>query len=130
MDVWDFYLHETLETGCPYDLDIALAEHEEHLNDAELRQRKKSISTVYDDLNISLPDIFNEIVGVRRKRDEGVRPRRRLALGDEQSSSADQWRVVEDLLGEDRETRTGTSAGKRSSSPLLRCSTSAFDLLL
>ena len=74
LDVWDFYLHETLETGCPYDLDIALAEHEEHLNDAELRQRKKSISTVYDDLNMSLPDVFNEIVTVRgeKERDERV----------------------------------------------------------
>ncbi|CAF3991739.1 unnamed protein product [Adineta steineri] len=62
LDIWDFYLSETLETGCPYDLDIALAEHDEHLNDAELRQRSKCISAVYDDISICLPDFFNEIV--------------------------------------------------------------------
>jgi hypothetical protein len=64
LDIWDFYLNETLETGCPYDLDIALAEHDEHLHDAELRQRNKSISSLYDDLSICLPDFFNEIVSV------------------------------------------------------------------
>ena len=64
LDIWDFYLSETLETGCPYDLDIALAEHDEHLNDAELRQRSKCISAVYDDISICLPDFFNEIVSV------------------------------------------------------------------
>ncbi|CAF1097370.1 unnamed protein product [Adineta ricciae] len=62
LDIWDFYLSETLETGCPYDLDIALAEHDEHLNDAELRQRSKCLSAVYDDISICLPDFFNEIV--------------------------------------------------------------------
>ncbi|CAF2549048.1 unnamed protein product [Rotaria sp. Silwood2] len=61
LNIWDFYLSETLETGCPYDLDIALAEHDKHLNDAELRQRSKSISTVYDDISLCLPDPFNEI---------------------------------------------------------------------
>ena len=66
LDIWDFYLSETLETGCPYDLDIALAEHEEHLNDAELKPRNKSISAVYDSLSICLPDFFNEIVLVSR----------------------------------------------------------------
>ena len=65
LDIWDFYLSETLETGCPYDLDIALAEHGEHLNDAELRQRNKCISAVYDDISLCLPDFFNEIVTVR-----------------------------------------------------------------
>jgi hypothetical protein len=65
LDIWDFYLSETLETGCPYDLDIALAEHDEHLNDAELKQRSKCISAVYDDISICLPDFFNEIVSVR-----------------------------------------------------------------
>ncbi len=65
LDIWDFYLSETLETGCPYDLDIALAEHDEHLNDAELRQRSKCISAVYDDISLCLPDFFNEIVSVR-----------------------------------------------------------------
>ncbi|CAF4940339.1 unnamed protein product, partial [Rotaria sp. Silwood1] len=39
----------------------ALAEHEEHLNDAELKQRTKCISAIYDDIGISLPDIFNAI---------------------------------------------------------------------
>jgi hypothetical protein len=67
LDIWDFYLSETLETGCPYDLDIAYAEHEEHLNDAELRQRSKCISAVYDDISICLADFFNEIVSVRKK---------------------------------------------------------------
>ncbi|CAF3453250.1 unnamed protein product [Rotaria sp. Silwood1] len=62
LDIWDFYLSETLETGCPYDLDIALAEHEEHLNDIELKQRTKCISTIYDDISICLPDFFNDIV--------------------------------------------------------------------
>ena len=62
LDVWDFYLSETLETGCPYDLDIATAEHDEHLNDAELRQRSKCISAVYDDISLCLPNFFNEIV--------------------------------------------------------------------
>jgi len=66
LDIWDFYLSETLETGCPYDLDVALAEHDEHLNDAELRQRSKCISAVYDDISICLPDFFNEIVSVRK----------------------------------------------------------------
>lgn len=65
LDIWDFYLSETLETGCPYDLDIALAEHDEHLNDAELKQRSKCISAIYDDISICLPDFFNEIVYVR-----------------------------------------------------------------
>jgi hypothetical protein len=64
LDIWDFYLSETLETGCPYDLDIALAEHDEHLNNAELRQSSKCISAVYDDISICLPDFFNEIVSV------------------------------------------------------------------
>ncbi|CAF1324822.1 unnamed protein product [Rotaria sordida] len=62
LDIWDFYLSETLETGCPYDLDIALAEHDEHLNDAELKQRTKCISAIYDDISICLPDFFNDIV--------------------------------------------------------------------
>jgi myotubularin-related protein 5/13 len=66
LDIWNFYLSETLETGCPYDLDVALAEHDEHLNDAELRQRSKCISAVYDDISICLPDFFNEIVSVRK----------------------------------------------------------------
>lgn len=61
-DVWDFYLSENLETGSAYDLDIALVEHEEHINDAELKQRNKSISAIYEDLFLSLPDIFNQIV--------------------------------------------------------------------
>jgi hypothetical protein len=58
LDIWDFYLSETLETGCPYDLDIALAEHDEHLNNAELRQSSKCISAVYDDISIFSPDIM------------------------------------------------------------------------
>ncbi|CAF4529862.1 unnamed protein product [Rotaria sp. Silwood2] len=65
LNIWDFYLSETLETGCPYDLDIALAEHDKHLNDAELRQRSKSISAVYYDISVCLPDFFNEIVSLR-----------------------------------------------------------------
>lgn len=67
LDIWEFYLNETLETGCPYDLDVALAEHDEHLNDAELRHRTKCISAVYDDISICLPDFFNEIVSVRER---------------------------------------------------------------
>jgi hypothetical protein len=70
LDIWDFYLSETLETGCPYDLDIALAEHGEHLNDAELRQRNKCISAIYDDISLCLPDFFNGIVTVGTARTE------------------------------------------------------------
>lgn len=62
LDVWEFYLSETLETGCPYDLDIAQAEHDEHSNEIELRQRRKCVSATYDDINLCLPDFFNEIV--------------------------------------------------------------------
>ena len=65
LDVWDFYLCENLETGCPYDLDIGLVEHDEHVNNPEFKQRNKSVSSIYDDLNLSLPDIFNEIISVR-----------------------------------------------------------------
>lgn len=102
LDIWDFYLNETLETGCPYDLDIALAEHEEHLNDAELKPRNKSVSAVYDDLSICLPDFFNEIVLVRRSiaADQSRQYLRRFSLlGNEFSFTADQWRIMEDLLG-------------------------------
>ncbi|CAF3038370.1 unnamed protein product, partial [Rotaria sp. Silwood2] len=35
--------------------------HDKHLNDAELLQRSKSISAVYDDISLCLPDFFNEI---------------------------------------------------------------------
>ena len=70
LDIWDFYLSETLETGCPYDLDIALAEYEEHLNDAELKQRSKCLSTIYDDISNCLPDFFNDIVLVKKKKKE------------------------------------------------------------
>ncbi|CAF3957600.1 unnamed protein product, partial [Rotaria sp. Silwood1] len=53
LDIWDFYLSD-----CPYNLDIALVKHEEHLNDAELKQRAKCIPAIYDDISISLPDFF------------------------------------------------------------------------
>ena len=45
-------MSETLETGCPYDLDVVLAEREEYLNDTELRQRCKCVSTVYNGIII------------------------------------------------------------------------------
>ncbi|CAF1207223.1 unnamed protein product [Rotaria sp. Silwood1] len=45
LDIWDFYLRD-----CPYNFDIALAEHEEHLKGAELKQRTKCISAIYDDI--------------------------------------------------------------------------------
>lgn len=98
LDIWDFYLSETLETGCPYDLDIALAEHGEHLNDAELRQRNKCISAVYDDISLCLPDFFNEIVTVGTGR-IADRCRTMPYLGYFQYVATDQWRIVEDLLG-------------------------------
>ncbi|CAF2853259.1 unnamed protein product [Rotaria sp. Silwood2] len=64
-DIWNFYLNDTFEMGCPCNLDIALAKHYEYLNNAESRQRSKCISAVYDDINICLSDFFNEIVSHR-----------------------------------------------------------------
>ena len=98
LDIWDFYLSETLETGCPYDLDIAYAEHEEHLNDAELRQRSKCISAVYDDINLSLPNFFNEIVSVSEYVFEDLF-RNLIFLGNVEYISPYKWRIMENLLG-------------------------------
>jgi hypothetical protein len=98
LDVWDFYLSETLETGCPYDLDIALAEHDEHMNDAALRQRSKCISAVYDDISICLPDFFNEIVSVRFIIGIVCFSKNSL-LGYVKYIIIYKWRIMENLLG-------------------------------
>ncbi|CAF4389281.1 unnamed protein product [Rotaria sp. Silwood2] len=57
-DIWNFYLNDTFEMGCPCNLDIALAKHYEYLNNAESRQR-----SVYAHHGLSHPFLSSSVAG-------------------------------------------------------------------